>query len=73
MTKIKKPKVVEDTCNEQTKNDDANDAEKMTEDASEKEEKDERVPQNTTVVNETDLNPEHLLNKYVSVLYNGFY
>lgn len=69
----KKPKVVEDTCNEQTKNenDDAKDAEKITENASEKEEKDERVPQNTTLVNETDLNPEHLLNKYVIVLYNG--
>lgn len=73
MTKTKKPKVVEDTCNEQTKNenDDAKDAEKITENASEKEEKDERVPQNTTLVGETDLNPEHLLNKYVIVLYNG--
>lgn len=72
MTKTKKPKVVEDTCNEQTKNEnDAKDAEKITENASEKEEKDERVPQNTTLVDETDLNPEHLLNKYVIVLYNG--
>lgn len=41
MTKTKKPKVVEDTCNEQTKNenDDAKDAEKITENASEKEKK----------------------------------
>lgn len=38
--------------------------------ASEKEEKDERVPQNTALVDETDLDPGHLLNKYVIVLYN---
>lgn len=41
--KIKKLKVVEDICNEQIKNDDVNDVEKMIEDVSEKEEKDECV------------------------------
>lgn len=58
--------------NEQTKNenDDAKDAEKTTENASKKEEKDEFVPQNTSLVNKTDLDPEHLLNKYGIVLYN---
>lgn len=43
MMKIKKLKVVEDICNEQIKNDDVNDVEKMIEDVSEKEEKDECV------------------------------
>lgn len=41
--KIKKIKVVEDICNEQIKNDDVNDVEKMIEDVSEKEEKEECV------------------------------
>uniref|UniRef100_K1QXG3 Uncharacterized protein n=1 Tax=Magallana gigas TaxID=29159 RepID=K1QXG3_MAGGI len=69
----KKPKVIEDTCNEQTnnENDDAKDKEKTIENAIKKEEKDERVPQNTTLVNETDLDPNHLINKYVILLYNG--